>query len=434
MVSDTSDTVSFALDGSSIARLTPMHPWPGLASFSEADRAFFRGREREADELARLVRRESLTVLFGRSGLGKTSLLSAGLFPRLRQDLYLPVFIRLAHGARLSLREQVWRSLAITCRASEVDAKPPSAHESMWEHFHLAKGGFWNARNRALTPVLVFDQFEELFTLGQASDETRLRATQLVSELSDLIEDRPPEALRQVLDSNPELAERIDFRRRGCKVVLSFREDFLAEIESLRIPSLMRNRYRLLPMNGHQACDVIDSGGALVRADVAHRIIGLAWRNRAEAPSADDYDRMEVDPALLSVICSELNLRRIAAGSDHIGAELLAGAEREILVDFYDRSLKDLDPRVRMFVEDELITEAGHRDSHALDDALTLPGVTLAAVEQLVSGRLLAVDDRFGVRRLELAHDVLTRVVMDSRDARQAREAETETQAESGAT
>ena len=92
--------------------LRPSHPWPGLASFTEIDRPFFRGRESESDDLARLVRREALTVLFSRSGLGKTSLLGAGLFPRLREDLHLPVLIRLAHGAALSLREQVWHALA----------------------------------------------------------------------------------------------------------------------------------------------------------------------------------------------------------------------------------------------------------------------------------------------------------------------------------
>lgn len=407
-------------------RLSPSHPWPGLDSFAEADRGFFRGRGRESEELARLVRRESLTVLFGRSGLGKTSLLGAGLFPRLRDDLYLPVSIRLAHGAEVALREQVWQALAIACDEAGIDATGPQLDASLWEHFHRTGAGFWNARNRAVTPVLVFDQFEEVFTLGQGSDEARRRAGEFVAELADLIEDRPPPALRQALDADPAVAERIDFRRRGCKVVLSFREDFLAEMESLRdrMPSLMRNRYRLLPMDGHQSREVVDAGGELVADGVADRIIGLAWRNRAEAPSDDDLERMEVDPALLSVICSELNLRRIAQGSAQIGAALLAGAEREILVDFYERSLKGMDPRVRVFVEDELITEAGFRDSHALDDAVALPGVSRAAIDQLVEGRLLRVDDRFGVRRLELTHDVLTRVVKDSRDARQTREAE----------
>lgn len=420
---------SYPAPDSPSERLNPSRPWPGLASFVEADRQFFRGRNLEADELARLVRREPLTVLFGRSGLGKTSLLSAGLFPRLREDLHLPVLIRLAHGADVPLREQIWQAMAAACQEAAADATAPWNEASLWEHFHRTGAGFWNARNRALTPVLVFDQFEELFTLAQADDSTRRRAADFVVELSDLIEDRPPDALRRALEADPGVAERIDFRRRGCKVVLSFREDFLAEMESLRvrIPSLMRNRYRLLPMDGNQAREVIASGGELVAADVAERIIGLAWRNRAEAPQADDYERMEVDPALLSVICSELNLRRIAQDSDHIGADLLAGAEREILVDFYERSLLGLDPRVRIFVEDELITEAGYRDSYAFDDALALPGVTRAAVDQLVAGRLLRVDDRFGVRRLELTHDVLTRVVKDSRDARQAREADAAT-------
>src|SRR6266567_7811037 len=47
------------------------HPWPGLISFTEADHSFFFGREREVAELARMVRQETATVLFGKSGLGK---------------------------------------------------------------------------------------------------------------------------------------------------------------------------------------------------------------------------------------------------------------------------------------------------------------------------------------------------------------------------
>ena len=44
-------------------------------------------------------RGKNLTVLFGQSGLGKSSLLQAGLFPRLRAERYLPVAIRLDHAA-----------------------------------------------------------------------------------------------------------------------------------------------------------------------------------------------------------------------------------------------------------------------------------------------------------------------------------------------
>ena len=405
--------------------LDAQNPWPGLAAFTEGDQGFFRGREREADELARLVRRERLTVLFGRSGLGKSSLLGAGLFPRLRQDLHLPVYLRVGYAARATPRQQVWSALAAACAAASVQAPPPEADETLWAYFHRAGAGFWNPRRRALLPVLVFDQFEELFTLGQVDAAGRAAASAFVGELADLVEDRPSEALRRQLDADPARSAGIDFERRGCKVLLSFREDFLAEMEGLRgrMPSLMRNRFRLLPMDGAQARAVVDAGAGLVAPGVGDRIIGLAWRNKAEAPAPEEADRIEVDPALLSVICSELNRRRQASGAAAIEAGLLDSAEREILVDFYERAMQGLDAGVRHFVEDELITAAGYRDSFAHDDALARPGVSAQALDSLVAARLLRLDERFGVRRLELTHDVLTRVVMDSRDRRRERQA-----------
>ena len=76
-------------------------PWPGLAAFREQDEYFFKGREPDIKQLHGLVGRERLTVLFGVSGLGKSSLLQAGLFPRLRPDKILPIPIRLDFGETL---------------------------------------------------------------------------------------------------------------------------------------------------------------------------------------------------------------------------------------------------------------------------------------------------------------------------------------------
>ena len=59
---------------------------------------FFFGREEEVAELARRVQRKLLTVLFGQSGLGKTSILRAGLVPRLRAQGYCPVYVRIDYG------------------------------------------------------------------------------------------------------------------------------------------------------------------------------------------------------------------------------------------------------------------------------------------------------------------------------------------------
>src|SRR5512145_623015 len=77
----------------------PQHPWLGLASFTEETRPYFHGREEEVGELARRVQRKLLTILFGQSGLGKTSILRAGLVPKLRPDGYCPVYVRIDYSS-----------------------------------------------------------------------------------------------------------------------------------------------------------------------------------------------------------------------------------------------------------------------------------------------------------------------------------------------
>src|SRR5207248_2246297 len=59
---------------------------------------------REIGELLRLFRRETVTILYGQSGLGKTSLLRAGLFPKLRAQNVLPVYARRRAGGALHVQ------------------------------------------------------------------------------------------------------------------------------------------------------------------------------------------------------------------------------------------------------------------------------------------------------------------------------------------
>ena len=145
------------------------NPWPGLSSFTEDTRTFFFGRDKETDELSRLVRRETLTVLFGQSGLGKSSLLQAGLFPLLRENDHLPLYLRLDHSIEIGnrqseignhpppLAEQVKVALMDAFTREKVDAPQMSAADSLWEYFHRKDVDVWSAKNRLLTPVLAFD-------------------------------------------------------------------------------------------------------------------------------------------------------------------------------------------------------------------------------------------------------------------------------------
>src|ERR1043165_4052345 len=81
-----------------VATVDAQNPWLGLVSFTEETRSYFHGRDEAAAELGRRVQRKLLTVLFGQSGLGKTSILQAGLVPRLRPEGFCPVYVRLDYN------------------------------------------------------------------------------------------------------------------------------------------------------------------------------------------------------------------------------------------------------------------------------------------------------------------------------------------------
>ncbi|HKP93181.1 MAG TPA: hypothetical protein VJS88_04730 [Chthoniobacterales bacterium] len=398
-------------------RADAQHPWIGLASFTEGDRGFFAGRGDEIDDLLRLLRRDTLTLLYGVSGLGKTSLVQAGLFPALREENVLPVPIRLDYleGA-LPLSFQILNAINSAAINARVEVPQPRPDETLWEYFHREGNHFWSARNDLVTPFLAFDQFEEFFTLGRETPARIERANAFIIELADLIENRPPAALRE----DPSRAKGFNFKAAPLKVLLAMREDYLADLDRIRshFRALGQNRLRLLPMGERQARQVIALGGSLLAPGVEDRIVQYVAGGDAAA------NEITVAPALLSLVLRELNERRLARGPDaKITPDLLDVEQHKIFEDFYLRTLADFSPNVRLFIEDELLTASGHRNSAALDDALTRPDVTLPVLNELVNRRLLAYEDRHHTRRVELTHDVLVPVIKASRDSRLTREA-----------
>ena len=63
--------------------LTPPRPYPGLRSFAPDDTGLFFSRERQIDGLVERLSRANIMVVLGGSGCGKSSLVRAGLIPRL---------------------------------------------------------------------------------------------------------------------------------------------------------------------------------------------------------------------------------------------------------------------------------------------------------------------------------------------------------------
>jgi hypothetical protein len=346
--------------------------------FTEATQAFFHGRDAEAAELLRRVRRERLTILFGQSGLGKTSLLCAGLFPRLRGADFLPVYVRLDWTTeQISPVAQIKQALAANLAEHGVEGRAPASDETLWAYFHDKETEFWSRRNRLVTPVLIFDQFEEIFTLGHGTAASEV----VLEELAALVENRPPLSVRLALEDDPEAARRCDFGKDSCRVVQALREDFLPDLEGLRrrMPSIMDNRMRLTRMNGRQARDaIIASGGHLMAPGVAEKVIAFvaASRGRTEGETVGEQElaALEIEPALLSIVCSELNNKRIRLGQTQITADLLEGAQQEIVGQFYESSLAGIDPAMRLFIEEQLLTAEGYRDTRPLAEALREPG------------------------------------------------------------
>ena len=401
-------------------------PWPGLLPFTEDARMFFHGREAETDDLFRLIEREPLTVLFGQSGLGKSSLLNAGVFPSLRRAGYLPVYLRLSLDATApELIEQVWHALICECVEHEVSATPPHPDDGFWQYLHRPSTKFLNPHGRPVVSVLVFDQFEEIFTLGRQTPEQTARTRVLLQQLGELIENRLPPALESELTEHPELMDQYDLLRQNIKIVFTFREDYLADFEGLKtlIRPIMQNRMRLEPMRGDRAAEAIRQAGAgRLSAPVAARIVRFV--GGVAIDGAGKLEEISVEPALLSLVCRELNEQRIARGQTEISADLIQGENtQQIIAQFYSHGFAGLDVRVRYFVEDRLLTAAGYRDSCALENALAEPGVSEEAIQTLVDRRILRREERGGLVRLELIHDVLAIVAKASCDARREAEA-----------
>ena len=73
---------------------TRLNRYPGAQPFQTSQEAIFFGREEDRAQLHRYVKLESLVVLYAKSGLGKSSLINAGLIPKIQSEgFYTPLSI-----------------------------------------------------------------------------------------------------------------------------------------------------------------------------------------------------------------------------------------------------------------------------------------------------------------------------------------------------
>ncbi|HUL12940.1 MAG TPA: hypothetical protein VLU73_12335 [Methylococcaceae bacterium] len=401
--------------------LDAQNPWPGLAPYDETSSEFFNGRDADAEELLRLVRLAPLTTLYSKSGLGKSSLLQAGLFPRLRHEHYLPVYVRLDCSAQMegSPLEQVACRFITELTACQADFPERKTGEGLWQYLHRRDLEIWSPDNHLLTPVLVFDQFEEVFSRGGSNPETVRR---LCHELADLIENRIPAEIASGQDGR-QAAAQLDLLSQRYRIILSFREDFLPDLKNWErdVPSLLKNWWQLKPMSREQAIEAVAQAGAAVLAPSAAAAIVDFVGNLDEARNEGDNT---IEPVLLSLCCYQLNLRRQQQRHPTalIDVELLRDVGQDILQDFYTDALARMPGPVAKFIETHLIVGDRYRASYPVQLAMEKGFINAAQLAELTGRhRLLRVDQQLGTARIELIHDRLVGVVRQARDRRLAR-------------
>lgn len=108
------------------------NPWAGLASYEDPEiterKLKFCGRDDESYDVAKLVMGNIFVTLYGKSGIGKTSLLNAGVFPELREEQFTPISLRL--GVRDEKEESCFQEIIIKeiekkiCRIIVCDVLP----------------------------------------------------------------------------------------------------------------------------------------------------------------------------------------------------------------------------------------------------------------------------------------------------------------------
>jgi hypothetical protein len=134
---------------------TADYRYPGSRPFldTDLDRKLFFGRDKEKEEFFHLILAEKLVVLFAKSGMGKTSLLNAGILQPLRERRFLPFKIRF-NDPKLTPLQTAYAAIKDAIAQQQLDAQPGD-ETTLWRYFKTAE--FWSKNDLLLKPVLILD-------------------------------------------------------------------------------------------------------------------------------------------------------------------------------------------------------------------------------------------------------------------------------------
>jgi uncharacterized protein YjbI with pentapeptide repeats len=436
---------------------TVVNPYPGAAPYRDTDfdRKFFFGRTEETRDLIALLLSEPLVLVFARSGAGKSSLINAGLTQELRDRGYFPIV------ARVSDKHDGGPVRAIIDRVREeaenksVVIQSDRRDRTLWEFF---EGTSFQKDQKFVRPVLILDQFEELFTVVPKGQREPFLA-----QLADLAQGRAPELARRAASAKLEKLADTDERRArlldiaygrptvDVKILIAMREDFLPEMEALkkRLPAVFRHTFRLEPLTRDKArlaivepskqTEALGTGAFTIDDDAVETMLSfLAARPADPALHATD----DIEPMHLEILCRTLLERVRQKGRSQIRVDDLGGNKgmAQIIRAYYNSVLREMPfvrwawsarrfrpsasnfllmhfPRaaVRNLCEHGLILASRFRNTLEIGYIGAKFGVPESDLKKLVDRHLLRSEPRRNTRFFELSHDSLVAVLVGRR-------------------
>ncbi len=355
-------------------------PYRFLDYFDVTDAQFFFGREDDVEALLTMIEDHPLVVLFGRSGIGKTSLLRAG------------VMVELGRKAKEVEQDQrPWLPVYALCEDDPLDSIREAAVEAAEEAGFNAE----SARGQvALSELLqsiaettghrvlvILDQFEEFFV-----------------KLGTLVKERFVDEITGCLDTSDG----------QMSILLSIREDFVGELYELQdhLPTIMQQMYRLRKLTREQAESAIVKPamnfGIRVEPDLVERMV-------------EDLSREGVEPTQLQIVCDRL-YESLTPGS-HVITERhydrLGGTQR-ILSQYLNYALGQFplpERRVARTILKHMATSSELKAARPLERIAAELAMDEESVERvlarMVDFRLLRGVDKDRKRNYELVHEYL---------------------------
>ncbi|MFN0204199.1 MAG: hypothetical protein ACKVTZ_21955, partial [Bacteroidia bacterium] len=435
-----------------------IHRYPGVKPFETAEKDLFFGRGRDIRDLYDLISLEKLVVLFGKSGYGKSSILNAGIVPKLVADheadeeAYEIIKIRLGafseekkdekgkviQARNLSpidfLRHKLNQNTQIQADAAFLDNLSPE--KTLWHDFKSRQSA-----DKILRFVLLFDQFEEFFSYPLAEQNA------FKQELATVLYENIPQNVRDSANNLDRKSRVWLARNMDIKIVFAIRADKMNFLHSLAdtLPAILHKRYELKALTSEQAKEAIVQpasikGEDFISAAFEYKPAALDKIIAALTEANSDTKAQGIEAFQLQLLCEYLENKVMNGevpdidgnGLPDITPETLPVMER-LYEEYYHRKLNDLPQESRLaaqlVLEDGLLAEdsatgEGRRmsvDSHALLAQFRSKGLKESVLQALANTFLIRPEtNTVGGISYEISHDTLLAPIQKAKAERKA--------------